>query len=259
MNTHFINHRVRFALGHLALSAVVVSAFVSFVLLVWYPPPLGHLEGVYPILMLLVAVDVCFGPLLTLVVASPTKPRRSLYRDLAIIGVAQFAALGYGAHSTFVARPAFIVYNADRFDVVTPGELVWRTGKAADDPRFRSIPHFGPAWAHALPPVSGQERLELMIGTVEGGPDTKNLPDLFHAWPAPSAIDAVRSRLQPLQRLESLGAAQKDKVMAELQRTGSSAENAAYVPLIARDGAGVVLLSKNDLAIIGIVAVAPPY
>jgi hypothetical protein len=124
MNTHFIDHRLRFALGHLALSAVVVSAFVSLVLLVWYPAPLGRLEGVFPVLMLLVAVDVCLGPLLTLIVASPTKPRRSLYRDLTIIGVAQFAALGYGAHSTFVARPAFIVYNADRFDIVMPSELV---------------------------------------------------------------------------------------------------------------------------------------
>lgn len=254
-----MKHRLLFALGHLALSALVISAFVSFVLLVWYPAPLGRLEGIFAILMMLIVVDVCVGPLLTVIVASPAKPRRSLYRDMAIIGMAQIAALGYGAYSTFVARPAFIVYNADRFDVVTPGELVWRTGKRADDRRFHSAPLLGPAWAHALPPASEHDRLELMMGAVEGGPDIKNLPDLFHAWPAPSAMDVVRARLQPLQRLDSAGAAQLSQVTAELERTGVPAENAAYVPLIARDGTGVVLLRKSDLAVIGVVAVAPPY
>jgi hypothetical protein len=41
--------------------------------------------------------DVILGPLLTLVVANPAKPRRELARDIgSIIGV-QILAAGYGA------------------------------------------------------------------------------------------------------------------------------------------------------------------
>ena len=198
MNVHIANHRLRFALGHLALSALVISAFTVFVLQVWYPPPLGRLEGVYPILMMLVGVDVCVGPLLTLVVASPIKPRRSLYRDLTIIGMVRIAALGYGAVFNLHRPSGFHRVQRRPVRCRYPRRTRLAQRESADDRRFRSVPLFGPVWAHALPPVREQDRLELMLGSVEGGPDTKNLPDLFHSWPAPSAIGAVRSRLSTI-------------------------------------------------------------
>src|SRR5882724_5011733 len=87
--------RLRFFLSHLAISATVVGAAITFIAFVWYPPPLAQLEGIFKILLVMAGVDVCAGPLCTLVVASPNKSRRRLARDLAVIGAVQLAALGY--------------------------------------------------------------------------------------------------------------------------------------------------------------------
>ena len=89
--------RLRFAVTHFLISAAVVGTFVAFVLFVLYPSPLSWLEGVTLVLLLVIAVDLCLGPLLTAIVSSPLKPRRELVRDLTAIGVVQLAALGYGA------------------------------------------------------------------------------------------------------------------------------------------------------------------
>jgi len=254
-----MHRRIRFAVGHFALSAAVVGTFLLLVHFVWYPSPLGRLEGVFFILALVVVVDVCLGPLLTLIVAAPSKPWRSLARDLAIIGAVQIAALGYGAYSAFVVRPAFLVFNADRFDVVTPGELVWRDGRRAADPQFQATSLTGPVWAHALAPTNETERVEMILAAAQGGPDLKNLPDLFHPWPAPRAVESVRARLQPLDKLTALGETHRAAVESALQRSGVAADDAAYVPLIARESTGVVMLRRSDLSIVGVLAVAPRY
>src|ERR1700687_2867748 len=103
--------RIRLFLSHLALSAAIIGSCVAFIILVWYPPPVAQLEGIFSILIVMAGVDVGAGPLFTLVAASPKKTRAQLTRDLAIIGAVQFLALGYAVYTTCIARPAYIVYS----------------------------------------------------------------------------------------------------------------------------------------------------
>ena len=114
---------MRYAATHLIASALVVGIFLSIVATVWYPPPLLHLQGAVPILVTLAVVDVCLGPLITLIIAGPRKPRPELTRDLSIIVFVQLTALAYGAWTVYSGRPAFLVFNADRFDVVAATEI----------------------------------------------------------------------------------------------------------------------------------------
>jgi hypothetical protein len=248
--------RLKFALTHLAVSALVVGIFLVVVLLVLFPAPIARLEGVYAVLALVIVVDVCLGPLLTGIVANPKKPRRELARDLSLIALVQLAALGYGAYSVVVARPAFVVFNTDRFDIVTPSELVWREADGVQA-AFKSAPRFGPEWVQAVPPKDVAKRNELLFEAVQGGADLKNLPHLFQPWPAEP--ESVRERIRPLSELIELGEAQRGAVTRALQTANASAAEVGYVPLLGRQATGVVLLRLADAAIVDVLPIAPKY
>jgi hypothetical protein len=66
------------------------------VFLVWYPNPYREISGGRELFLILVTVDVILGPLITLSIFNPVKAWKVLRRDLAIVGLIQLAALGYG-------------------------------------------------------------------------------------------------------------------------------------------------------------------
>src|SRR5690606_32812168 len=95
------------ALIHLGISAAVAAVASALLMGVWYPPPYFRAAGAERLLLLVVAVDVTLGPLLTLIVFKRGKP--GLKFDLAAIGVAQLLALVYGFHVMLLSRPVFLV------------------------------------------------------------------------------------------------------------------------------------------------------
>ena len=248
--------RLKFALTHLAVSALVVGGFLVVVLLVLFPAPIARLEGVYAVLALVLVVDVCLGPLLTGIVASPKKSPRELVRDLSLIALVQFAALGFGAYSVVVARPAFVVFNTDRFDIVTPSELVWRQIDGVQ-PAFTFAPRFGPEWVQAVPPKDVAMRNELLFEAVQGGADLKNLPHLFQPWPAELA--SVRERIRPLSELFELGEAHRGAVAHALRSANATEAQVGYVPLLGRQATGVVLVRLTDATIVDVLSIRPNY
>lgn len=117
-----ITDRLRPAVGaslkHLGLSFAVALLCAGLVFGLWYPYPYSRLIGGRELFMLVISVDVISGPLLTLVVFNPRKPRAELWRDLGLVVMLQLAALGYGLSSVAQARPVFLAFEGDRFRVV---------------------------------------------------------------------------------------------------------------------------------------------
>lgn len=252
------SRRLRLFLSHLLLSAAAVSAVAAAVLLVWYPRPLFSLQGAPIILMIVVFVDVVIGPLLTLIVSSPNKSSRSLFRDLAIIGTVQLAALAYGAHSLFIARPAFIVFNTDRFDVVVANELARNEKLEYRDPRFASTPILGPVWVVALPADSVEERNRMLFSVVvEGGPDIKDYPALYEAWPPKRRIE--ETRLKPLNELMAASSDGNHVGLDVMRDSGLRQNELAYVPIVGREKTGVVILNRDTLKVVHTSDVSPKY
>jgi hypothetical protein len=250
--------RFRLFASHLLISAAAVGGVVAIVLFVWYPRPLFSLQGAPIILTLVAFVDIVVGPLLTLIVGSPKKSRRSLVRDLAIIGTVQFAALIYGAHSLFIARPAFIVFNTDRFDVVVANELARNESLTYRDARFASAPMLGPVWAIARPADSLDERNRMLFSTaVEGGPDIKDFPALYEAWPPERRID--EARLKPVDELMVASSDGNQAVVHAMRRSGLQQSELGYVPLVGREKIGVVILDRNTLKVVYSTDVRPNY
>ena len=99
----------RAAVAHLLCSVGVALLAGALVFGLWFPYPYRELAGGRELFLLIVAVDVVCGPLLTMVLYNPAKPRAELWRDLGLVVIIQLAALGYGLHVVWQSRPVYLV------------------------------------------------------------------------------------------------------------------------------------------------------
>ncbi len=106
---------------HLVICGLIAAIAVFVVFFLWYPAPLHIAVGVTGIFLMLLAIDIIIGPVITFIIYKPEKP--SLKFDLCVIALLQLCALTYGLYTVFIARPAFVVYNVDRFDVARAVDL----------------------------------------------------------------------------------------------------------------------------------------
>lgn len=68
---------------------------------------------------LVITVHVILGPLPAFAIFNPAKGWPVLRLDLTAIAMLQLAALGYGLATVYQARPAALVFEKDRFRVIS--------------------------------------------------------------------------------------------------------------------------------------------
>jgi len=246
--------RLRLFLTHLAISAAVIGCCVAFIVFVWYPPPFAQLEGVFSILLVMVGVDVGAGPLCTLVAASPEKTRAHLARDLAVIGTVQLAALGYALYTTYVARPAYVVYSVGQFEVEHANELKAEELAKAPPP-FSAVPLWGPVFVEARFPDDPAETSRIITKAVLTGFDIKDMPQYFQPWPY-SGTDA-REKAKPVSKLPEHGKL-REAVLVLLRSHGVAQADAVVLPINGKFDRGSVVLRSSDLSILGIIPFLAP-
>ena len=117
-----MSKRLKFLLSHLFISCLIALFVIGLVFFIWYPSPLATAVGVTDLFLMLLVIDVILGPLLGLLVYKEGK--KTLKFDLSVIILIQIAALCYGVFSIEQGRPAWLVYNVDRFELVRKNELV---------------------------------------------------------------------------------------------------------------------------------------
>lgn len=149
------------ALGlHLLASGMVLTVILGGMYLCWYRWPGWYLADAAQVTLMLAGVDLVAGPMLTFVIASASKPRRTLARDIAVIAVVQLSALAYGTVSLWNGRPLYYAFSEDVLQVVQaydiePAELALaRQRKVALMPHWYSLPR----WIWAPLPANQQEQ-----------------------------------------------------------------------------------------------------
>ena len=108
---------------HLLISLIIATLMAALVFFVWYKYPYTHILGGLELFFLVCSVDVVCGPLMTLILSNPKKSKREMVLDFSVVGFIQIAALLYGMHTVYVARPVYYAFDADRFTTVTVAEL----------------------------------------------------------------------------------------------------------------------------------------
>ena len=236
---------------HLGLSAVIAVVVVATMLLLWYPRPYFQAAGGLTLLVLLIGVDVVVGPLLTLIVYDPRK--KHLLFDLAVIAMLQFGALAYGARVMFNARPVYIAFAGDRFELVEANAIDPKNLDKAP-PAFRELPLTGPQIVGSRLPDDPRELDDLRMATIFGV-SIGAFPQ--HLVPYASQARLVVDKSEPLSRLRSKhpeGGAEIDRVVSA---SGRKEGELRYLPLQARLRDMAVIVDGASGAVQGVVAIDP--
>ncbi|MCK6396635.1 TfpX/TfpZ family type IV pilin accessory protein [Zoogloea sp.] len=241
--------RLRAAGIHLLLSAAVAALAAALVFGLWYPWPYTVLAGGTELFVLITSVDVVIGPALTLAVFDRIrKPVRELQRDLAVIAMLQLAALVYGMHTIFVARPVALVFEVDRLRVVTAVDIP--DGGLEDAPQdLRRLPLDGPRLLRIERPAQGAEKLEAIQMAV-AGTDLSARPRYWHSWDATARAE-VLLKSRPLAQLPSADAQRQGELDAAVKRSGRAADQLRYLPLQARKTDWIALIDGTSGDVVG--------
>lgn len=216
---------------HFGLSLAVAAFCAALVFGLWYPGPFKEMAGGQELFLLVVAVDVVCGPLLTLVLYNPTKPRAELWRDLGLVALIQGAALAYGLLTVWQARPLFLAHEIDRFKVISLTSV-------AEGGLDKLSSQLKPAWYSGpqivgLRELSVQERQTVMLESVEGGYDYGERPEYYVPYDDSAANRAIK-RARPLESFLATHPNERAKAAKAAARLRVDTDSLKYVPVIGR-------------------------
>ena len=239
--------RFKFFLNHLFISFLIALLVIVLVFFIWYPSPLAIAVGVTYIFLMLLIIDVILGPLLSLLVYKEGK--KTLKFDLSVIILIQISALCYGVFSIEQGRPAWLVYNVDRFELVRKNELI-NTNIQQARPQFQQPSWFKPQYVATEFAKDIQQRNDEMFAEVLGGISIAQRPERY--------VELTQAKTQIQQRALPLVELQQYNPKTDVEKTLAEYPKAdAWLPLKANAVDMVVLVNKESASIIKIVDLRP--
>lgn len=228
---------------HLGLSLAVVGSFLLFLFLVVYTPPILRLEGGSAIALMVLAVDVSLGPLLTLILYR--KGKWGLKFDMGMILTLQLAAFLYGAWTLYSQRPLYLAFTVEHFRIVPAADIdIGRLTVKELAPGLLS----GPRLVYVVRP-EGDERQRIMFDALAGGKDIQYYPEYYR--PLEDHLDEVRKRSVRLERLAKERKPAAIAVEERLTALGLAKEQVLILPIVGHHKDGALLLDPATGAILG--------
>ena len=170
--------------------------------------------------------------------------------DLTCIGLLQIAALAYGVHVVYLARPVYLVFAVDRFNLVTAVDLDPDDVAKARDPRFTRLPLGSPRYIASVLPSDPKERSDVLFSGL-AGKDVEVMPRYYTPYEA-----QAQNALKHAKDIGILLKRDPAAVRRFLDSAGRSPDSVKFLPLRARvDGA--VLIDSATGTPLGIVRVDP--
>lgn len=242
-----MSKRVKFFASHLSLSILVALIIISLVFLVWYPSPLAQAVGVTHIFLMLLAIDVIVGPILGFIVYKEGK--KSLKFDLSVIIFIQIAALVYGIFTIEQGRPAWIVYNADRFELIRKNEIIIEKSEDVKS-QYQKASWFAPQYVAVEISKDMQQRNNDLFAEVLGGVSLAQRPERY--VPITQVKNQIQKRGQDLVDLKKYNSPEQvDQIITRYPEAN------VWFPLKASAQDMVVLVNRERAEIIKIVDLRP--
>ena len=242
-----MSKRLKFFFGHLLISFLVALLVIALVFFIWYPSPLASAVGVTHIFLMSLIIDVILGPLLGLLVYKEGK--KTLKFDLSVIIIIQIAALCYGIFSIEQGRPAWLVFHADRFELVRKNDTILDNIDQAL-PQFQQVSWVGPKFTAVKSAVSAQQHPDDIFTEVLGSVSLAQQPERY--------IELTQVKLQIQQHALQIKELEQYNPKAEIEQKLTKYSKAdAWLPLKANAVDMVILVNKETATIIKIVDLRP--
>lgn len=222
---------------HFFVSLIIVLMSAFIVWFIWYPAPLYKATGVNKIFVIVLAIGLIVGPLLTFLVSKPNK--KSLRFDIVIIVIIQLVAFLYGLYQVYDGRPAWIAYNVDRFDLIRNNEIDNRKLLEAL-PAYLQVSNSGPLYVAAIIPKGKSEiSNQILFDEVGSGIAPSQRPELY--VPLQQVEQNMNDRVRALSELDSYNDKAKVRdILSEYPEADS------FLPLKANAISMTVLIKADD-------------
>lgn len=236
---------------HLSVSVGVALLAALLVFVVWYPHPYEKIQGGFALFFLVISVDVVCGPLLTLVVFDAKKKRRELLADLGVVGLLQLGALIYGLHSVWLVRPIYLVFEVDRYRVVSladidPGDLESVRGYLPL-PRWNEVHLLG---VRVAKPEDADYLSQLKLSL--SGQDAACRPSRWVSYEEVQSM--VLERSKPIKDLSAKHPGAETLIRKAIEQTGFPENQLRWMPVQSRWSTGwTALLDVEKAKILGFV------
>ena len=231
-----MSKRLKFFLGHLSISFLVALLVIGLVFFLWYSSPLATAVGVTHIFLMLLAIDVVIGPILGLLVYKEGK--KSLKFDLTVIIFLQLSALCYGIYSIEQGRPAWLVFYADRFELVRKNEIMDQNINHAQ-PQFQQPSWLKPQFVATEFAKNIEQRSDDMFAEVLGGISIAQRPERY--------VDFIQAKEQIQQRAQKLDLLQQYNKKTDVRKILAKYPQATtFLPLKASVVDMTVLVDQNS-------------
>ena len=231
----------------LGLSLILGSLYVG-----WYRWPGWYLADVAQVVTVMTGVDLVLGPLLTLVIANPGKPRRELTRDIGVIVAVQLIALIYGAASLWNGRPLYYAFSETQLQLVQAYDI--NAGETALALRQNATlaPHWYslPRWIWAPLPEDPEESAKIVASAVAGGDDVISMPRYFKRWE--DGLPALRTQLKKVDDLRYFSGADKKVLKQRMQAAGLATDQLNTMVLTGRGKPLLAVFDRNSATITAI-------
>ncbi len=224
----------------LLISALIGATVFALLYGLWYPGALFALLRGDRLVLLILAADLVVAPLLTLLLFRSGKP--GLAFDIVCISALRLGLLGFGLWTAMQARPAYIVFSADRL-VIVPALALDSNDLAQASPAYRSRPLTGPIMVHVNQPLDSDERMALLDSALHGK-DIERFPKYYHDGANQSA--SILAQARPVTLLERLSQPASD-ALARLER---DPKELVYLPATYGDIALTAILDSESAAVL---------
>jgi hypothetical protein len=247
---HIVSARIRAALVYLAASAIVATVVFTAVFFLWYPGPFFAAAGGLDLLKVMVGVDVTLGPLVVLVIYKPGK--WGLKFDLVTLAILQLCALMYGVYVLFEARPAYIAFVKDRFEIARANGFP--EGELAKGGPYASLPLTGPRWVGVKLPTDQDEAFKLLVSGM-GGVDAQYYPKYYVSFE--SVKKDVATHAQPIDLLRKRNPGDGERIDEAVAKSGKPEASIGFVPIRAGKSDLSAIVDRATGAVLRVSSVRP--
>lgn len=235
------------ALAHLAITATVAGLLAALLFLVWFPSTVRDMVGGRELFFIVMSVDLVMGPALTFVIFNQKKTFPHLAKDLAVIGLLQLAALGFGLNTLLIARPVHINFEVDRLRVTTAADI--DPAALQDAPaNLRALPLWGPIRIASLKPTKPNEQLR-SLDLAMAGFDMFQQPSTWHDFDAKQQ-DLLWSKAGSIEDLKKKWAGKPlllQELESSIRRSGEPVENLRSIPIMSKRASWTALINAQGV------------
>jgi len=236
MKNNIIKNKAKASLIHLLLSAVVISALISLMLLFWFPAPFLGVTNFKDIAVILISIDLVLGPLLTFVVYN--KAKKSLKLDLSIIVSIQLMALSYGIYMLFLTHPVYITYYNNSFNVITAKYAI---PEKAKNTKFNISKLSSPTLAYMQLP-KGTTEDELFNNMLNGAAEIEARSEFYQPYEE-NLNKILANSLDPSKIFSEKN---MDDASKAFLKDNKNIDELAFLPLVNGASAnGIIVLNKS--------------